>query len=146
MCSCSDHAPTDVSCLGSGKEATALASSQYLIPVFLLTDCKGTWSLPGGHLEFGETFEQCAKREVAEETGQDIEDVEFITATETMFVAENKHYVTVFVSAFARLSPNGEPQEPQVSGNTLAASSEECELISNNIRTVLISLQLAARA
>ena len=28
----------------------------------------GTWELPGGHLELGETFKQGAKREVFEET------------------------------------------------------------------------------
>ena len=66
------------------------------------TTFKGTWSLPGGHLEFGETFEQCAVRETAEETGLELEDVEFLTAIETMFETEGKHYVTILMTAVAK--------------------------------------------
>ncbi len=29
----------------------------------------GTWALPGGHLEYAERIEDCAAREVLEETG-----------------------------------------------------------------------------
>ena len=32
----------------------------------------GSWDLPGGHLEVGEDFEQCLRREVKEETALDI--------------------------------------------------------------------------
>ena len=59
----------------------------------------GSWSFPGGHLEPGESWEQCATREVAEETGIIIDSLQFITATNDVFKAENKHYVTIFMQA-----------------------------------------------
>lgn len=37
----------------------------------------GEYSLPGGHLEYGESFEGCAKREVREECGIEIVELEF---------------------------------------------------------------------
>lgn len=59
----------------------------------------GTWCFPGGHLEFGEDFETCSKRETLEETGINIKNVQFVTITNDVFKTENKHYVTVFMSA-----------------------------------------------
>jgi 8-oxo-dGTP diphosphatase len=58
---------------------------------------KGTWGLPGGHLEFGESFETCAARETLEETGLRIQDVRFLNATNSIMKAENKHYITIFM-------------------------------------------------
>nr|QTU90778.1 NDX1 [Pelargonium graveolens] len=63
-----------------------------------------TFALPGGHLEFGESFEGCAARELKEETGLDIDDrkVEILTVTNNVSLPEDPkpyHYVTVFVRA-----------------------------------------------
>ncbi|KAH6822494.1 nudix hydrolase 1 [Perilla frutescens var. hirtella] len=44
----------------------------------------GTFALPGGHLEFGERFEECAAREVKEETGLEISGAELLTVTNTV--------------------------------------------------------------
>lgn len=57
----------------------------------------GTWSLPGGHLEFGETFEETAQREVLEETGLTITNIRFGAVTNDHFKSEDKHYVTVWM-------------------------------------------------
>ncbi len=58
-----------------------------------------TWQLPGGHLEFGETWEQCAKREVMEESGIQIDHVEFAGVTNDIMQGDEKHYITIFMKA-----------------------------------------------
>ncbi|QFR39126.1 NUDIX domain-containing protein [Candidatus Gracilibacteria bacterium 28_42_T64] len=59
----------------------------------------GSWSFPGGHLEFKESWEDCATRETMEETGIHIKNISFCTATNDIFDLENKHYVTIMMSA-----------------------------------------------
>ena len=44
----------------------------------IMSHGSGTWSPPGGHLEFRESFEECAIREVNEETGLTIITPEFL--------------------------------------------------------------------
>ncbi|HWQ99461.1 MAG TPA: NUDIX hydrolase [Candidatus Methylomirabilis sp.] len=58
---------------------------------------EGTWSLPGGHLEFGESIENCARREVLEELGVTIRRPRVVTLTNDVFVHEGRHYITIFV-------------------------------------------------
>jgi 8-oxo-dGTP diphosphatase len=59
----------------------------------------GTWAFPGGHLEFNETIEACALREVYEETGLRIRNIRYMTFTNDIFKDEQKHYVTLYVTA-----------------------------------------------
>ncbi|KAK3117233.1 hypothetical protein LTR53_001568 [Teratosphaeriaceae sp. CCFEE 6253] len=74
----------------------------------------GTYALPGGHLDFGESFEQCAAREVKEECGLDITDLRFLTATNSVFRDTDRHYVTIFMVASAAAGSDGLPAEPQL--------------------------------
>ncbi len=59
----------------------------------------GTWCPPGGKLDFGETFEECAKRETFEETGVQIKNLKHIGTTNDIFEKENQHYITIIMKA-----------------------------------------------
>ncbi|HEX7368105.1 MAG TPA: NUDIX domain-containing protein [Candidatus Saccharimonadales bacterium] len=59
----------------------------------------GTWSVPGGHLEFGESFEACARREVREEVGLEIQNVRMLAVTNDIFEDEHKHYISIWLEA-----------------------------------------------
>ena len=50
---------------------------------------EGEWSIPGGMLELGETFEEGVRRELAEETGLEVRIVDFIEVFERIFPDEN---------------------------------------------------------
>jgi 8-oxo-dGTP diphosphatase len=60
---------------------------------------EGDWCAPGGHLEAAESFEECALREVGEETGLKIKNLRFATCTNDIFINEDKHYVTIIMVA-----------------------------------------------
>ena len=56
----------------------------------------GYWSTPGGHLEFGETVEECASRELSEETGLKALSIKLGPWVNNV-IDEDKHYITIFV-------------------------------------------------
>lgn len=67
----------------------------------------GTWALPGGHLDCGESVEACARRETLEETGLTLGRVALGPFSNEPFIVSGKHYVTLFVMAAC---PAGEPR------------------------------------
>ncbi len=75
----------------------------------------GTWAFPGGHLEYGESIEECARREVLEECGIQIGPISPIGFTNDVFEDAGKHYVTLFVRALHR------------SGRPLVKEPDQCE-------------------
>ena len=50
----------------------------------------GTWSIPGGHLEYGESWERCARREVLEEIGVTLKNVRYLATTNDIFEKDYK--------------------------------------------------------
>jgi len=66
-----------------------------------------TWCNPGGHLEFGETTHACAQREILEETGLVINNLQPLAWTDDIFEQSDKHYVSIF---YVTEDFQGEPQ------------------------------------
>lgn len=69
---------------------------------FLMGKRKGahgedTWSIPGGHLEWGESPEETAIREAYEEVGLRVLNPRFGAVTNDYFEEENKHYITIWI-------------------------------------------------
>ena len=54
---------------------------------------EGSWGSAGGHLEFGESLEECARREAREELGVEVGDLRFLCVSN--IIAYGRHYVDV---------------------------------------------------
>ena len=85
----------------SSKESRPLVGVGVIIirdGKILLAERKGshgenTWASAGGHLEFGETLEECAKRETFEEFGIHLQRMTFLCVSN--IVAYDRHYIDV---------------------------------------------------
>ena len=71
---------------------------------FLMFKRKGahrpdTWAAPGGGLEYGESWEEGAEREVMEETGLSIKNIRPLAFTNDVFEDEHRHSVTIWLES-----------------------------------------------
>ena len=77
------------------KEGKILLGKRHEDPIKAssLLNGAGTWTMPGGKLDFGETFEEGAKREILEETRIKLNDVKVFCVNNDM--VETSHFVTI---------------------------------------------------
>ncbi len=80
---------TGVMLLWDGKVLFGLRHPKW----FNVLHGEGTWTMPGGKLHFGETLEDCARREVLEETG--IRLGKFALARVGDDIMTDVHYITI---------------------------------------------------
>ncbi|MBI4767414.1 MAG: NUDIX domain-containing protein [Deltaproteobacteria bacterium] len=73
------------------------------------------YSIPGGNLELGETFEEGATREIKEETDLDIKKPEVLAVTNNLetYRSEGLHYISIImlVKDFSGELKNREPEK-----------------------------------
>lgn len=77
---------------------------------------EGQWSFPGGHLDYMESFQTCALRELAEEvgTGFKVEQLEVVSVINLTEYAP-KHYIDIGMSAW------------WVGGDAVVMEPDKCE-------------------
>ena len=68
---------------------------------------KGYWSIPGGKLEWMETFEEAVKREIKEECDIDIKVLRLLGICDHIVKSENQHWVS---PSFLCKIEKGEPK------------------------------------
>jgi len=59
----------------------------------------GKWTFPGGCLEFGETWQDCAVREAREEAGIEVEPVRIVEVINHIIRNEGQHWFNPIVEA-----------------------------------------------
>ena len=62
---------------------------------------KGTWDLPGGFANFGESFEDAARREIQEELGVLLSDFEYLGSFPNVYAYKDVRYQTIDVVLIA---------------------------------------------
>ncbi|WP_116474095.1 nucleotide triphosphate diphosphatase NUDT15 [Zobellella maritima] len=68
------------------------------------------WSIPGGHMELGESFEQAAIRELAEETGLRVSTLSVVGLTNNLHTWRQEGVHSISVILHASLHYHAEPR------------------------------------
>ena len=98
--------------------------------------CRGKWNIPGGGVEHGEKPPEAVKREVWEETGLEVDEVEGLLGVVDGTSTQDGHPVIVFV--FKCTVKDGKP-DPEFDEEVLDARFMSKEEIENKeLRTTVV--------
>lgn len=80
-----------------GLAAVVIKNDQILLGKRIGKIGDARWAPPGGHLEYGESVEACASRELLEETALVAKTLIPGPYTNNLIAPKNQHYVTLYV-------------------------------------------------
>jgi 8-oxo-dGTP diphosphatase len=98
-----------------GVGVLVVKDGKVLLGERLTSHGSGTWAIPGGHMEGGESFEETAQREVEEETGLTDVEVKGLVSVSNDRVYD-KHFVSIGILVEWK-SGEPYPAEPEKSQN-----------------------------
>lgn len=118
-CGCRDIPPKIKTALAERKPKLVVAvlarnKDKYLLVKEKLEGGSEKWIIPGGKVEFGESLEEAAKRELAEEVGIKVVKVKFLAFWEAIFVKWNYHTVIFFYETLTEAVEMAEDIEGKV--------------------------------
>lgn len=101
---------------------------------------RGKWEIPGGAVEFGETFQEAIKREIQEELGVEIEVLEMLQLCDHIIPDEKQHWVSpTYICRIIKGEPkNLEPGKCDEIGWFSVAKAEKLPLSLVTIQDIAI--------
>jgi 8-oxo-dGTP diphosphatase len=97
-----------------GVAAVVLHKGKILLSKRKSTLGNGFWSVAGGHLEYGESVEECARRELEEEAGIKALSLQ-LGPWSNNIISEGKHYITLY-AYITKFEGEPECREPDKQG------------------------------